>query len=96
MTSTLKQQLVKYMQTHSEWVNKGVILSMTWKDQRRFTTYLPDTVSRKLREAESESLIAVKSDGKTVQYKWIPFEMRKRYIPKSERLTEALFIPKSE
>ena len=87
----LKNQLRKYLQEQGTWTPKGQILAQRWQNQKDFTYYLPSTTDRKLRELESESVIAVKDDNKSVVYKWIPHDMRPRYIPKSDRKDEKLF-----
>lgn len=53
--------------------------------------YLPETVGRALRSLEEDCIIAVKEDGISVQYKWIPFDLRGRYITSSERTGTLLF-----
>lgn len=75
---------------HKEWFAKGTLTAdMTWKHDRGAKNYgkryLPETVGRALRHLEEMSVIAVKDDGISVQYKWIPTEMRARYIPWSRR-----------
>jgi len=61
---------------------------MVWKHDRGESygkRYLPETVGRALRHLEEDSYIAVKGDGISVQYKWIPQDLRMRYIPYSRR-----------
>lgn len=92
----LIDKLVKFLlDQYPSWVSKGQITSIQWKDDNG-KTFLPETVGRKLREAETLKRIAVKRRGPSVQYKWIPFEMRDRYIPTSERSNQdVLFIKKT-
>lgn len=89
MTS-LQDKLVHYLFERKDWIPKGEILLLTWKDDKG-KRYMADTVSRKLREAESEKRIAVKPDGVSVVYKWLPYERRSRYIPTSVRKNDTMF-----
>lgn len=92
MKESLINQLVKHLFDHKdEWHAKGNLLLREWRDKRG-TRYMADTVSRKLREAEENSLIAVKYDGRTTLYKWLPHERRASYIPTSERTDDRLFV----
>lgn len=72
---------------YPSWVSKGALTALVWRDDKG-KTFLPETVGRKLREAEAESKIAVKDKGVSVQYKWIPHELRSKYIPTSERVSK--------
>ena len=74
-----------------DWVPKGNITAMTW-ESKNGTTFLPETVGRTLRTLEADSKIAVKYIGKNTLYKHIPNEMRRRYIPSSQREGEQLFV----
>jgi len=40
---------------------------------------------------ETEKVIAVKPDGVSVQYKYIPEDIRERYITSSQRTDDKLF-----
>lgn len=84
----LPAQLVSYMQG-KDWFAKGTLTAdMVWKHNRGKhygVRYLPETVGRALRTLEERSIIAVKADGISVQYKWIPHSLRPRYIPFSDR-----------
>lgn len=85
MKTPLINKLVHYLFENKEkWTPKGEILLLTWKDDNG-KRYMADTVSRKLREAESLKRIAVKDDNNSVVYKWLSFERRATYIPTSER-----------
>jgi len=91
MKTALIDKLVKHLSLqYPSWVAKGELTAIQWKDDKG-KTFLPETVGRKLREAESLKRIAVKEKGVSVQYKWIPHELRAKYIPTSERKGEALF-----
>jgi len=86
MKNSLIDQIVSHLQKqYPSWVAKGELTAIQWKDNKG-RTYLPETVGRKCREAEELSRIAVKSQGVSVAYKWLPFERRASYIPKSSRL----------
>ncbi len=94
----LSSQLAVFLREHHDWYPKPVLLEMVWKDQKTFKKYTAETVGRKLRGLENgeesrdgSSVIAGKPYGKTVQYKYIPNELRRRYIPISERKGDALF-----
>ncbi len=86
----LPAQLVSFMQSPHVWHAKGKLTAdMQWKHQRGKNygkRYLPETVGRALRSLEENRVIAVKADGISVQYKWLPSDMRKRYIPSSQRV----------
>lgn len=89
--ASLKDKLVKHLSMqYPSWVAKGELTAIQWRDDRG-KTFLPETVGRKLREAESDKRIAVKEKGVSVQYKWIPYELRAKYIPTSVRKDDALF-----
>lgn len=91
MKTPLIAKLVKHLSVqYPSWVAKGEITAMQWKDDGG-KTFLPETVGRKLREAEGLKRIAVKEKGVSVQYKWIPHEIRSKYIPTSERTGDKLF-----
>lgn len=75
---------------YPSWVAKGELTAIVWRNDDG-TTFLPETVGRKCREAEELKRIAVKKVGKSVAYKWIPHEMRDRYIPTSMRNGDILF-----
>jgi hypothetical protein len=86
MTS-LKEDIIRFLAHNPDWHTKAELLNREWKypDGR---TYMSDTVSRKLREAESESRIAVKDTGVSVSYKFLPVEKRKDYQPWSLRVNK--------
>lgn len=85
----LASQLVHYLRTNHEWFSKGTLTAdMTWRHNKGKSIgkrYLPETVGRALRLLEEQSIIAVKQDGISVQYKWLPHERRAQYIPSSSR-----------
>jgi len=94
----LSSQLAVFLRENHTWYPKPVLLEMVWRDQKRFTKFTAETVGRKLRGLENgeESrdglpVIACKPYGKTVQYKYLPVELRKKYIPVSERKDDRLF-----
>ena len=91
----LPNQLVGYLHRDGAWVSKGTLTAdMVWKHERGRSAgkrYLPETVGRALRLLEEDSIIAVKDAGVSVQYKWIPHDVRGRYIPSSQRIGDKLF-----
>jgi hypothetical protein len=91
MRTPLIDKLVKHLSLqYPSWIAKGELTAVLWKDEKGHT-FLPETVGRKLREAEEDRRIAVKKTGKSVSYKWLPHELRKRYIPTSVRKDDRLF-----
>ena len=91
----LPNQLVGYLSRTKDWCSKGTLTAdMVWRHERgrrAGVRYLPETVGRSLRSLEEDSVIAVKDDGISVQYKWIPHELRAKYIPSSVRTGTKLF-----
>ena len=91
----LPQLLVSHLSKVGDWIPKGTLTAdMVWKHPQGKNSgkrYLPETVGRALRLLEESSVIAVKEDGISVRYKWIPSQMRERYIPSSQRTGESLF-----
>lgn len=88
MRDTLKEQLARFLANKGCWESKGALTDhCTWHyTEKGITkTYLAETVGRKLRLLEEESRIAVKSEGSSVQYKFLPTDKRNRYIPWSIR-----------
>ena len=94
----LSSQLAVFLRDNPTWYPKPVLQAMVWKDQKKFTIYTDETVGRKLRGLENgeESkdgipVIACKPYGKTVQYKYLPTDLRKKYIPTAQRENDQLF-----
>lgn len=88
-THGLPWQLKKYLSERADWVPKGDITAIVFKHDSGKSIgarYLPETVGRALRSLEENSIIAVKPCGISVQYKFLPTELRARYIPSSSRL----------
>lgn len=83
----LKDQLISYLFNKKEWVHKGEILDKKWYYTNCNKTFMQNTIDRELRRAEEESKIAVKKDPihKGNMYKYLPKEIRERYIPTSLR-----------
>lgn len=81
----LQQQLRKYLREDGDWVSKGLLLRMTWKNEKNFTTYIPASVDRALRTLEVDKKIAVKYEGKNTMYHFLPESKKEDYIPTSER-----------
>jgi len=70
-----------------KWMHKGDIEKVQFFHKDGRTPYLVDTVARTLRILESEKLIAQKPDnnGKSILYKFLPEQLKDKYIPYSER-----------
>lgn len=87
--TALPSMLLNYLTREDGWVPKGKLTAeMVWKHPRGKNygkRYLPETVGRALRSLEAKRLIAVKPDGVSVVYKALPYNLRARYIPYSER-----------
>lgn len=85
----LPRQLVGFLSRDHVWHAKGLLTAdMTWKHdtgKHYGKRYLPETVGRALRALEEQSIIAVKAEGISVAYKWLPPERRKTYIPSTQR-----------
>ena len=83
---TLIKQLIAYLKEHDGWHSKHALTAMKWVNQKDGTTYGADTVGRKLREAEANSLIAVQHTEKNhSEYRFIPEKFREKYIPIADR-----------
>lgn len=83
----LPAQLAKYL-SDKKWVPKGDITALEWRHtsgRSIGSRYLPDTVGRTLRHLEEAKIIAVKPCGISVQYRYLPEEWRKDYMPVSCR-----------
>lgn len=85
----LPKQLVGYLRVNWAWHAKGHLTAdKVWRHdvgKHYGKRYLPETVGRTLRSLEEQSVIAVKADGISVAYKWLPFEKRASYIPITQR-----------
>src|SRR3990167_2745761 len=85
----LPAQLDSYLHRCEHWVSKGTLTAdMVWTHQSgksKGARYLPETVGRALRSLEEQGIIAVKDEGISVSYKWLPYGLRGRYIPSSAR-----------
>lgn len=85
MAQSLKEDLVRYLSEQAlEWIDKAVLIDEKdwhYTEQGITKKYLSDTVSRKLREAESESRIARRDSGKSCEYRFLPIDKRATYIP---------------
>ncbi len=78
-----------FLQSKEEWVSKGALTAdMVWKHPRGKSygkRYLPETVGRCLRSMEESKIIAVREDGISVKYRYVPEHLRAAYIPSSQR-----------
>lgn len=85
----LNKQIASYLKNNHAWFAKGTLTAdMEWRHERGQhygVRYLPETVGRALRHLEEMSIVAVKDDGKSVQYKYLPENYRPHYIPWSTR-----------
>lgn len=85
----LALQLKLHLRAKGNWVSKGTLTADTvWKHQKGKSygkRYLPETVGRCLRSMEEEKLVAVRQDGISVEYRYIPEEFRGKYIPWTQR-----------
>lgn len=83
---TLSYQLQQYLRENPVWHSKGKLTAdLIWKHKNGFR-FLPDSVSTTLRKLERNKIVAVKPDGVSVMYKYIPVDLRKIYIPTTSRL----------
>ena len=88
MRQTLADKVLEYLSDFpNEWVHSATLERMTFKYHRqgRLVDAKPGTVGRTLRSLEEKSLIAVTYVNGTAQYRYIPREYQKRYIPISKR-----------
>lgn len=91
---SLKKSLVAYLAQSNQWTPKGHLTDrMQWFKKSR-VVYLAETVGRALRDAETEKQIAVKDDGISVQYKYLPENIRDRYICSSDRTDKNVLFKK--
>lgn len=85
----LPEQIVSYLQRINSWASKGSLTAdKVWMHQRGKhygKRYLPETVGRALRSLEEQKIIAVRSSGISVEYRYLPSNLRVRYIPSSAR-----------
>lgn len=94
---TIREQLTAYLFKNQEWIAKGALTEMKWYHTNSPKTYLPESVGRELRDMEVESIIGVKDDGVSVQYKYLPKTHRQSYIPTSMRWDkDQLFLKDGE
>lgn len=85
MKKGLKEDLIRFLARHDEWWPKVTLMeSIVWR-QPNGKIYMKSNVDRQLRIAQKERRIAVKQLGNTLQYKFIPTNLREIYIPFSER-----------
>lgn len=86
---TLKSQIRSFLrEKNGNWIHKGQIVKITWKNQKNGTTYLADNVGVVLRKLERDRIIAVRDDihHKSIEYRFLQEYERDRYIPTSYRL----------
>lgn len=99
---TLHEQLSECLQAR-EWVPKGDLLRIEWKDSKG-NTVMPDNIGRRLREMECghrsdtdgtplpDTLrVAVRPLGKSQAYHYLPPNMVYKYIPWSEREDKSVY-----
>lgn len=87
----LKEDIIRYLANNPNWFPKGELLNMIWKypDGR---SYMSETVGHNARIAEEESRIARKDDGISCKYKFLPPELRSKYIPYSQRIDKNILF----
>ncbi len=87
MTDGLREKLIGFLQLQPQgmWTPKGEITDTKFFHKDGKKQYLPETVGRELRDLESESIIAVRDRGVSVEYRWMPTGVRPSYIPSSQR-----------
>lgn len=88
----LKDVLTQYLRDNVGWLAKGAITDVHFFHKDGKKRYLPETVGRTLRELEVEKIIAVKDDGNSVQYRYMPESVRVDYIPWSEREDKSILF----
>lgn len=92
---SLSKRLAFFLKKEQKWLSKGYItdtLEWFYYEKGIKKKYLSETVGRKLRELESNSIIAVKPDGVSEQYKYLPLEIKSRYIPYSLRENKSIIL----
>ena len=92
---SLAKQLYLYLVKSKEWTPKADLTRIEWRNKKNGTTYMPETVGRDLRTLEETKMIAVKPLGVTVQYKYLPEEMKGAYIPTSERTNQNVLFSRN-
>ena len=91
--ASIEDMLEKYLSLqHPNWVHKGDILLMEWRDENG-NRYMSNSIDRDLRRAETKKKIAVDKSGvgRGSIYKWIPNKLREKYICTSQRVDGKLF-----
>lgn len=84
--SGLPLLLKDYLRQHGDWVAKNELCARQWKyADGSGRAYGADLVSRKLRNFEEASVLAVKHVEGHSHYKYIPDYLRQLYVPVSQR-----------
>lgn len=89
---TLKENIEAYCRERPQlWIHSDELQRHPFID-RQGSVVTPGTIGRKLRELETEKVLAVKHDGSrgSALYRWIPNSYRYKYIPYSERDTRCV------
>lgn len=95
----LENQLVKYLaDTPLHWFPKGYLLEMKWQYEEKGTikTAIADTISRSLRRCEESKRIAQRPSGKSCEYRFLPPDKRKIYIPYTMREDKSILFKLEE
>lgn len=94
MTEYLREKLIKHLQDQPQgvWTPKGAITEIRFFHEDDVKQYLPETVGRELRGLESDSIIAVRGQGVSVEYRWMPESVRESYIPYSQREDKSILF----
>ena len=84
---SLKSQLKDYFLSNKKsWFHKGTLLRLRLKNKQG-NIYMGPTIGRALRNLESEKFLAVRPDknGKSIEYRYLPEQLRDYYLNHSER-----------
>lgn len=89
MKNSLRKQIKKYIQQRKGWIHKGELERAGFKDKNG-SYYLASTVTRMLRDLESNKEIITREDknGKSVEYKFMDEIVKPFYITHNERIKE--------
>lgn len=93
----LPSLLRSYLRQDGGWIAKNELTARVWKyEDGSGRTYGADLVSRKLRNLEEASIIAVKHVNGASVYKYLPTYLTALYIPISQRTGESIWKDEGE